>query len=151
MLSPGAPRVAKLPDQFFFLAIYAQNRQFSLQKSLSYAGQVTHLLVSSFVLFSTETFLIAPQGVSQCSNQSRNRTVSNWIPFAFQFFCQLAAGFAGPLQSADRVTGRRILQNLFQHLQEPGLFFSTANRPPPGRRTPEAGLRLGCSTSRCPR
>src|SRR5512138_2936635 len=35
LLSPGASRIAKLPDQLFFLAIYAQNRQFSLQKSFA--------------------------------------------------------------------------------------------------------------------
>ena len=87
---------------------------------------MTHLLISSFILFSTETFLVAPQGISQFSNQPRNCTVSNLKIFILQFFCQLASGFAGPLQSADRVTGRRILQNLFQRLQESGLFFSTA-------------------------
>src|SRR5512134_1033821 len=99
---------------------------------------MTHLLISSYILFSTKTFLIAPQCVSQCSNQPRNRTVSNLKIFILQFFCQLTSRFACPLQSADRVTSRRILQHLFQRLQEPGLFFSTACRPPPRRRIPEA-------------
>src|SRR5512134_642942 len=143
LLSPGASRIAELSDEFLFLAIYAQNRQFSLQKSLSHTDQMAHLRISSFILFSTETFLVAPQGIFQFSNQPRNRTVSNLKIFVLQFFCQLASRFAGPLQSADRITGRRILQNLFQRLQESWLFFSTVFRPPPWRRTPEAALRLG--------
>ena len=45
--------IAKLSDQFLFLAIHADDRLFFVYKSLALTGEVLYLLISLFILLPT--------------------------------------------------------------------------------------------------
>lgn len=65
LFSECASWIAKLPNQFFFLAVHADDWLFFAYKSLTLTGQVLHLLVSLFIWFPTQAFPILFECIPQ--------------------------------------------------------------------------------------
>lgn len=130
LLPPLYPGLLKVADQFTLFGINTDGWPTAAQISLSPAHNVTKLWVTVGRLFARHSFVIDPQRISSCLQQTTNRRGADGI-LRGQGFLNFAQRFVRPLQTRDGVTGRFLGQQRFQGRQQPWRFFSTRGRPPP--------------------
>src|SRR5215467_9892929 len=132
---PVAPGLLEVANQFALLGIHADDRIASFKKLAALPRHVTHLPVPLRVLLLGQPLTIDAQNVTAVTQQAPNRIGTDSITTAPEFLAQFARGLARPFDPGDRIASRRVAQQFIQDLQDFRVFFSTAWRPPPARRT----------------
>src|SRR5215467_2552352 len=149
--TPRATSILEVADQLSLLRIHADHSLTSFQEAAAHSHHISHLAITLRVLFPCQTFAIDTGRVAQFPQQSPDRDEPDFETFASQSLLKGAQRFAGPSETSNGVTSTGILQQFFQRFQNLRLFFSTACRPPPARRTRLTVLRSRRCTSARPR
>ena len=130
LLPPFHPGLLKVADQLALFGIDTDGWPMAALISLSPANKVTKLLVTVGRLLSCHPFVVDPQRIISCLQQTTNRRQTDRM-YRHQGLLDFAQRLVRPFQSRNRVTRRLLNQQRFQSRQQPRRFFSTRGRPPP--------------------
>jgi hypothetical protein len=150
-LPPAAAGVLEVADPLLLLGIDANNWQAKSYVQPTQPRQVTKLPIPVEIPNPCQAFAVGPQAEAETTQQAGNRGWRQSDAASPQRPLDLAERAVRPLQPGDRVSGRGILKQFFENLQEVRTFFSARGWPAPGRRIRWAGVGRACCNSRWPR
>ncbi len=116
--------------------IDANNWGADLEKDLALATKITKLPIAIWVVGRSNRLTVRPQRVLALPQQPRHGCSANLEALSLQLVTQFSERFARPLQPRQWVTGGGIFQELVEHRQDSGIFFSICLRRRPGWRMP---------------
>ncbi len=148
-LGPLGPRVFERPDHLPFLRVDADDGAPLASESSAGTPDPLELPITIRGAGGGDRLLVDVKTEVECLEQPPDGAGGDPDTEATQLLADLLGGLAGPLDAADRISRRVILQQLLDLGDYPGRFFSTDLRPPPGRRMSSAAS-FPSSSSRLP-
>ena len=132
---PAATGILEVADQFPLLGIDTDDWQVALGEPGALFGDMDELLVTVRAGPGRYPLLVEAQPIAETEEDASHGSGTNLDAAGGELVGDLLGGTVGPANTGDGIAGDIVLQYRFDRGDHLGRFFSTAWRPPPGRRT----------------